>query len=89
MNKYVPKKSWKTGKNDVSNFIAGFKAAMVLYGEIDPKDVERIFYIGTEVPNLVRGCYRDYSSKKTDTEGLEAMYEAIEFITLPSKPKSL
>ena len=78
MNKYTPGKPWKTAQNDVSIFIAGFKAAMVRFGKIKPKDVEYMFYSGIEAPNLAREYYRAYTSEKFDTEGLEKMYNKID-----------
>ena len=70
-------KEIKVMQNDVSLFIAGFKAAMVYFGGLSQKEIENEFYTSLRYPNITRECYRDYTSEETDTDGTKAMYSGI------------
>ena len=63
----------KVSKNNVSYFEAGFKAAMVLFGNIPEAEVKRRFYATTLYPILMRKCLELYDSKEDDTSGSEYM----------------
>lgn len=67
----------KITKNNVSYFEAGFKAAMVIFGNMTEAEVKRKFYSTTLYPNVVRECLRDYDSMEDDGAGTDAMLRNI------------
>jgi hypothetical protein len=66
----------KITKNNLSYFMAGFKAGQVDAGE-DPNEIERLDYTTTEFGNKMRQYCRAYDSKEFDDEGLKEMYKII------------
>ena len=63
----------KITKNNVSYFEAGFKAAMVIFGQMPEAEVARRFYSTTLYPNMVKECLRYYDSMEDDGAGTQAM----------------
>ena len=67
----------KVQQNDVSLFIAGYKACMVANCGETPEEIEHLSYTTIEFENRIKTYLRAYTSKETDGEGLQEMYAAV------------
>ena len=61
-------------KNQVSYFIAGYKAALVANKLATPEKIEELDYKTIEFGNNIKAMLREYDKGKYDQDGLEEMY---------------
>lgn len=64
-------------KNQVSYFIAGYKAGLVRSGTMSSEEIEHEDYTTITFRNEVLKYLRAYNSEEFDKQGLEAMYKEL------------
>ena len=64
-------------KNNVSYFIAGYKAALAVNGLFTPEQIEKLDYSELEFGTRMRELIRAYDRAEFDKQGLSEMYKEI------------
>ena len=75
------KTSIKITKNNVSYFIAGYKACLVSMGFFTAEEVEHIDYTTTDFGNFIKDFLLAYDDEEFDKQGLQIMYKKIKEFT--------
>lgn len=65
-------------KNQISYFIAGYKAGLVRSGTMSSEEIEHLDYTTITFHNEVLKYLKAYNTEEFDKQGLRAMYKELE-----------
>jgi len=72
-------------KNNVSYFIAGWKASLAFNKTKTPQEIELLDFMTTDFSNVIKTFLREYDTEEFDQQGIKKMYAIISSLDINNK----
>ena len=72
-------------KNNVSYFIAGWKASLAFNKTKTPQEIELLDFMTTDFSNVIKTFLREYDTEEFDQQGIKKMYAILSSLDINNK----